>query len=229
MTERSGAVTVQEWDDRSCLTRRVLPTGASFSFAYRDRDRVVEVAASTGAITRLRYHGAERSPVEIADPEGGVTQLTVSGGPVREVVDPDGVLLRFEFDADGNIVATIDADGNVARLERDATGRVIAAVTPLGHRTALFYDNRWHLVEGHDPAGAVWRYDYTAAGRLTCVTDPAGAVEQIHYGDHGKRDRVGGRARSRDGTALRRLRQRHRRHRAGWRVVGVTATTRSCA
>jgi YD repeat-containing protein len=30
MTERSGAVTVQEWDDRSRLT---LPTGASFSFA----------------------------------------------------------------------------------------------------------------------------------------------------------------------------------------------------
>ncbi|HEX8157810.1 MAG TPA: DUF6531 domain-containing protein [Solirubrobacteraceae bacterium] len=185
ITERSGAVTIQEWDDRARLTRRVLPTGASFTFAYDDLDRVVEVAASNGAVTRLRYHGSERSPDEIIDPEGAITQLTVAGGLVREVVDPDGVRLRFEFDTDGNIVATTDADGNVARLERDAAGRVTAAVTPLGRRTTFFYDNRGQLVERHDPAGAVWRYDYTAAGRLTRVTDPTGAVQETRYGEHG--------------------------------------------
>jgi len=37
------------WDERANLTRRVLPTGAAFSFTYDDADRVVEVEASTGA------------------------------------------------------------------------------------------------------------------------------------------------------------------------------------
>lgn len=185
ITERSGAVTIQEWDERARLTRRVLPTGASLTFAYDDLDRVVEVAASDGAVTRLRYHGSERSPDEIVDPEGGVTRLTVTGGLVRELVDPDGVRLRFEFDADGSVVAVIDADDNTARLERDGAGHVTATVTPLGRRTAFFYDNRGRLVERHDPTGAGWRYEYTPAGRPTRVTDPTGAVREIRYGEHG--------------------------------------------
>jgi RHS repeat-associated protein len=185
VTQRGGAATIQEWDERARLVRRVLPTGAELTFAYDDADRVVEVAASNGAVTALRYAGEERSPVEIVDPEGGVSRLTVEDGLVREVADPDGVRLRFEFDADGNMVATIDADGNVARLERDAAGRVTAAVTPLGRRTRFVYDDRGLLAERHDPAGGVWRYEHTAAGRLTSVTDPTGARDEIRYGEHG--------------------------------------------
>ena len=69
-----------------------------------------------------------------------MTRLTVEGGLVREIVDPDGVRLRFDFDADGNLVAATDADGNVARLERDAAGVVIAAISPLGRRTTFVHD-----------------------------------------------------------------------------------------
>ena len=65
ITERGGAVTVQEWDERARLVRRVLPTGATLTYAYDDADRVVEIAASTGAVTRMRYDGDERIPVEI--------------------------------------------------------------------------------------------------------------------------------------------------------------------
>ena len=59
---------------------------------------------------------------------------------MREIVDPDGVRLRFDFDADGNLVAATDADGNVARLERDAAGLVTASISPLGRRTTFAYD-----------------------------------------------------------------------------------------
>ena len=101
VTERNGAVTVQEWDERSRLTRRTLPSGASYAFRYDDADRVVEVALSTGEVTRFRYEGDERSPAETVDPEGGVTRMSVVDGRVREVVDPDGVRVRFDFDDDG--------------------------------------------------------------------------------------------------------------------------------
>lgn len=185
VTERNGAVTVQAWDDRARLLRRVLPTGVAFTFSYDDADRVVEVAASTGEVTRHSYTGDERSPVEVADPEGGITRLTVESGLVRRVVDPDGVELGFEFDSDGNLIAATDGDGHVARLERDEAGRVSAAVTPLGRRTMFLYDGRGQPVERHDPTGAVWRYEYTPAGRLTSVTDPTGAREEIRYGEHG--------------------------------------------
>jgi RHS repeat-associated protein len=184
-TDRKGAVTVQEWDERGNLLRRLLPTGAGFTFTYDEADRVLEVNASTGAVVAHAYDGDERSPVEVIDAEGGVTKLTVAGGLVREIVDPDGVRLRFAFDDDGNIVATTDADGNVARLERDGAGRVTAAVTPLGRRTTFTYDVHGRPLERHDAGGAAWRCEYSAAGRITALVDPTGAREEIRYAEHG--------------------------------------------
>ena len=185
-TDRKGALTVQEWDERGNLLRRVLPTEAEFTFTHDDADRVVEVKSSTGAVVSHRYEDDERSPVQITDAEGGVTRLDVQGGLVREIVDPDGVRLRFEFDDDGNIVASIDADGNVARLERDAAGRVLAAVTPLGRHTTFTYDASGRPLERRDPSGATWRYEHSAAGRLTALVDPTGAREEIRYAEHGE-------------------------------------------
>ena len=185
VTERNGATTLREWDDRSRLVREVRPGGSSFAFAYDDSDRVLEVTCSTGAVTTYRYEGDERSPAEMVDPEGGVTRLVVEGGLVHSITDPDGVEIRFEFDADGNIVSTIDAEGNRATVERDGMGRPIAAITPTGRRTEFSYDAASKLVERRDPGGAVWRFDYSDAGRLTGVTDPLGARREIRFGEHG--------------------------------------------
>jgi RHS repeat-associated protein len=185
LTERSGAVTIQEWDDRSRPVRRVLPTGATYTFAYDDAGRLVEVEASSGAVTRYSYGGDERIPAEVVDAEGGIARRTVQDGLVRQSVDPDGVTVDFRYDTDGNVVAATDGDGNTIRLERDAAGRLIAEVTPLGRRSAYFYDAHGLLVERHDPTGAAWRYEYTAAGRPSGVIDPTGAREEIRYGAHG--------------------------------------------
>jgi len=186
VTERNGAVTLQEWDDEARLLRRVLPAGPELEFSYDDAGRIVEVRTATGEATAYVYQGDERSPVEIIDPEGGLTRLTVRDGLVHEVVDPDGVSVSFDFDDDGNMVAAVDADGNDARVERDTAGRVLAAVTPLGRRTTFHYDAQGRLAERHEPGGGVWRFDYTAAGRLAGVTDPSGAREEMRYGEHGQ-------------------------------------------
>ncbi|MDI6104798.1 DUF6531 domain-containing protein [Actinoplanes sp. NEAU-A12] len=185
VTERNGAVTVQEWDGRARLVRRVLPTGAEFTFSYDDADRVVEVAASTDAVTRYRYEGEERTPSEIVDAEGGVTELTVAGGLIKRISDPDSVELRFAFDRDGNVVAATDADGQTARFDRDPAGRITATITPSGWRTTFAYEAQGKPLERRDPIGAVWRYGHTPGGRMTSVTDPTGAREEIHYGEHG--------------------------------------------
>src|SRR3954452_6418747 len=74
VTDRKGAVLVQEWDERANLKRPVMPTGVEFTFTYDDEDRVVDVTASTGAAFHHAYEDAERSPVEIRDAEGGITR-----------------------------------------------------------------------------------------------------------------------------------------------------------
>ena len=105
VTDRKGAVTVQEWDERANLKRRVLPTGVEFTVTHDDADRVLDVSVSTGASFRHVYEGDERSPAELIDAEGGTTRLRVEGGLVREITDPDGVRLRFGFDDDGNLIS----------------------------------------------------------------------------------------------------------------------------
>jgi RHS repeat-associated protein len=186
ITTRGGGVTIQQWDERSRLLRRVLPSGATLTFTYDNADRMIESASSTGAVTRMRYAGAERIPVEVVDPEGGITAFTVEDGLVKEIVDPDGVRLRFEHDADGALVAAIDADGNTTRLQRDAAGRVTATISPLGRRTELDYDDHGRIVARRDPTGGAWRYEHTLGGRLRAVIDPSGAREEIRYGEHGQ-------------------------------------------
>jgi RHS repeat-associated protein len=185
ITTRGGGVTIQQWDERSRLVRRVLPAGATLTYAYDDADRMVESACSTGALTRMRYVGAERFPVEVVDPEGGVTAFTVEDGVVKAIVDPDGVRLRFEHDRDVAVVAAIDADGNATRVERDTAGRVTATISPLGRRTELEHDEHGRIVARRDPSGGTWRYEHTSGGRLSAVIDPGGAREEVRYGEHG--------------------------------------------
>jgi len=186
ITERGGGVTIQEWNERARIVRRVMPTGATLTYAYDDADRMVESACSTGAVTRMRYAGAERIPVKVVDPEGGVTAFAVENGLVTAIVDPDGVRLRFEHDTDGALVAAVDGDGNATRLERDVAGRVIATISSLGRRTELDYDDHGRIVERREPTGGAWRYEHTIGGRLCAVIDPGGAREEIRHGEHGQ-------------------------------------------
>lgn len=190
VTDRNGAVTLQQWDDRARMVRQVLPSGVAFTYTYDEFDRVVEAAASTGAITRCRYEGSERTPVEIIDPEGGVTRMEVTGGLVHRIVDPDGVQVSFGFDADGNITSVTDTYGNTGSLERDAAGRITAAASPMGRRTELSYDQAGRPIERRDPVGGVWQFTYTQAGRLTAVTDPTGARIETRYGPNGEAEQV---------------------------------------
>jgi RHS repeat-associated protein len=190
IVERNGAVTRQEWNDRGRLVRRIGPDGEWFAFGYDELDRVTVVTASDGAVTRYRYSGAERSPTEMVDPEAGVTRLEVEGGLVRRVTDPDGVVVRFGFDADGRLTSISDGDGHTAVIERDGAGRVTATASPMGLRTELSYDSRGRLVERRDPGGGVWRFEWTGAGRPAATVDPTGARTEIRYGRNGEAEQT---------------------------------------
>ena len=190
MVQRGGAVTRQEFDQRARLIRRSLPGGAVQTLSWDGHDRLVEVRVCgpdiASAVTRFGYEGAERIPSEIVDPEGGITRATVSDGVVTGVTDPDGIVLRFRYDAHGQLTEAVDAAGGVTRIERDAGGRPTAVTTPAGRRRELTHDGAGRLIERRDPTGEVWRYCYTAAGRLCTVVDPAGARTETRYGSHGE-------------------------------------------
>ena len=126
IVQRGGAVIRQEFDDRAHLVRQVLPNDTVQALKWDAADRLTAITVSgpdtPPATTRFGYDGAERVPCEVVDPEGGVTRLVVSDGLVREVVDPDGVRVRFAHDTDGNVVEAVDAlGGGTTRLSAPRT------------------------------------------------------------------------------------------------------------
>ncbi|NNC11910.1 type IV secretion protein Rhs [Planctomonas sp. JC2975] len=196
VTDRVGQRTVREYDERGRLVHEVLPTGADVQYGHDELDRVITVvvgAADDGgsdAVTTYEYDGENRNPSVILDPVGGRTTMAWDDNLLTQVTDPTGVVLRFDYDARGDLVATTNALGASARLERDSAGRVIAAVTPSGHRTAYTYDDAGLLIGRRDPDGAVWRFEHSVAGRLTAEVAPDGGRTEIEYGPTGEETRT---------------------------------------
>lgn len=197
IVQRGGAVIRQEFDDRAHLVRQVLPNDTVQALTWDAADRLTAITVygpdTPPATTRFAYDGAERVPGEVVDPEGGVTRLVVSDGLVREVVDPDGVRVRFAHDTDGNVVEAVDALGGTTRVERapdigprQVGWRSTAVITPAGRRTELVHDAAGRLVARRDPGGGRWELGYTPAGRPAFVVDPTGARTETRYGPHGE-------------------------------------------
>ncbi len=187
LTERDGATTVHAYDDRGRLVRTVTPSGADLTYGYDDLDRVTTVVAEQGAVIAYTYDDDQRNPSTILDPEGGLTRLTWTAGLLAELVDPTDVVVRFSYDARGDLVGTTNALGATARLERDDLGRVTAAITPSGQTTTYTYDPASGLLaERRNPDGGAWRYEYTVGGRLAATTDPLGSRTRVEYGPHGE-------------------------------------------
>nr|AGU11059.1 RHS Repeat [uncultured organism] len=186
VVERDGSVTVHGYDDRGRKVRTVTPTGADLTWGWDDLDRVTTVVTGSGAVVRYEYHGDDRDPSAIVDPEGGRTELVRRDGLLERATDPTGVTVRCEHDEHGDLIATTNAVGDVARLERDVAGRVTAAVSPSGARTSYAYDGAGQLASRRDPDGATWRFEHGLGGRLTAIVDPLGARTEMEPGPHGE-------------------------------------------
>jgi len=191
VTDREGRITVHAYDTRGRRTRTVTPDGADITYGYDDHDRVTTVVIADGGIVTYDYpNDLERNPSRITDPGGGVTELDWAAGLLRRVQDPEGVVVRFDYDAHGELVATRNADGAVAKLVRDGSGRVTQAITPLGAITRYVYGDAGVLASREDPDGAVWRYEHGRGGQVTAIIDPLGARTELEYGPHGRLTRT---------------------------------------
>ena len=205
--DRDDGVSVSQYDERGRRTASLTPRGLRTDWQWDDADRLTRLtvtapgpaggpetdgpegsgstkngtAEPTEATTLFAYEGENRNPSTITDPMGGVTTMVWRDNLLTEVTDPEGVRLRLEYDAHGDLSALIDADGGRAVLEHDAAGRVTRIVTPAGSATSFEYDDAGRPVARRDPDGAVRRWEYSPAGRLTASVDPLGARTTIEY------------------------------------------------
>ena len=131
-------------------------------------------------------------PWRIAGPEGWEIRdrVGVAGWPPA-LTDADGVRVRYDHDADGNVVTTTNALGAATTAAYHPSGMAERITRPDGGgdparpRRRRAASSRMRIGHRRRGAGA-----WTAAGRLAAVVAPDGGRTSFEYGTHGAVERV---------------------------------------
>lgn len=95
------------------------------------------------------------------------------------------VLLRFDYNSAGHVIALHDSFGNTVIVERDGSSRPLAIVGPFGHRTALTLDNQGWLASVKNPLNETIEFTHSPDGLLTKILDPRGEPTEVTYNAKG--------------------------------------------
>ncbi|MFJ1733631.1 putative T7SS-secreted protein [Streptomyces sp. NPDC088254] len=192
VTKPSGATTTFVYDDRRRVIAWIDSNNSRYDYIYDDRDRVVAEGGEAGHIQiTLTY----TEP----DPETGHRTTTLTTA--------DGHATRHLIDNHCRVIATTDPLGHTTRSTYDTHGNLLTRTDPLGRTTAYTYDEEGRVVSATRPDGSVLRtvrgpfglpvevigpdgtrtvHEFDDRGNRTAVTDPAGSTTRYTY-DHAGR------------------------------------------
>lgn len=154
--------------------------GATTTWAYDERGRLVESAAPDGTVTDLGYD-AMGNLAWVATNAGDATSFSYDGlGRCLSMADADGVTATFSWEG-ANLTAALDGLGNATTMAYDAMGRAVSVTDALGNTARTVYDAAGRVVGEQDATGAYTAYHLDAAGLLESVADPRGYVTSFTY------------------------------------------------
>lgn len=192
VTKPSGATTTFVYDDRRRVIAWIDSNGSRYDYVYDDRDRVV---AEGGEAGHIQITLAYTDP----DPETGhhTTTLTTADGHATRhlfgpgcrllaVTDPLGHTTRFTYDPRGNLLTRTDPLGLTTAFSYDEDGRVISATRPDGSELRTVRGPFGLPVEVFGPDGARMVHEFDEHGNRTAVTDPTGTTTCYTYDPGGR-------------------------------------------
>jgi len=185
-----GAARRQEYaaDGRSATSRTA--GGGEERWEYDEAGRVVTHEIEGGRRLTFDYDGDGPLPSRMAGPDGWEVAFEVEGGLVRSLTDADGVPVRLEHDADGNVVAIGNGLGATSRTEPHISGLALGLTLPDGAHYEFERDDAGRLLALRTPLGHEYTLHWTPAGRLAGLVDPDGGHTSFEHGSHGAMERV---------------------------------------
>lgn len=163
----------------------------------RDAAGRIEAIVSPGGDRWTFAYNAMGELETVTDPENRVVTYHYLSNPahyLERIEDPLGRQpIRYEYDAEGRLVATIDADGNRQESGWDPGSFSGTVTTARGFTTQLVYDERGNVTQETDPLGNVTRFTYDDPAnpdRETSMTTPDGDVWTYTYDAQGNRTSI---------------------------------------
>ncbi|QCD58764.1 putative T7SS-secreted protein [Streptomyces hawaiiensis] len=191
VTKPSGATTTFVYDDRRRVIAWIDSNNSRYDYIYDDHDRVIAEGGEAGHVQiTLTY----TEP----DPETGhrTTTLTTTGGhTTRHLIDhrcrviatttPLGHTTRYAYDTRGNLLTRTDPLGRTTTHAYDENDRPVAVLRPDGSRLAMKPGPFGRCTDLHGPDGSRWVQSFDERGNRVAVTDPAGHTTQYAYDARG--------------------------------------------
>jgi RHS repeat-associated protein len=182
-TDPLGATTTYERDMFGHLTRIVDPLGRETIIARHPGGEIREVVDAGGGVTAVDVH---QTGLHWVDPLGATFEVSYDerGLPARAVA-PDGRVLTYRHDPQGNAVEVWVEGQLQARAEHDALGRCVRRYDAAGHATAYSYTPSGLLSGIWRADGSTWQYEHDGDGKVVAIVDPLGRTTRTLRGGTG--------------------------------------------
>ena len=190
-TDANGNATAFTYDAAGHLTHVIDPAGGETRYGTDARGLVTEVITPAGRARRVLRDQNGR-PVAVTLGDLKAIRHWDEAGIVRSETRPDGVRVRYAYDASGRLKAVTELATDGTRREvsykRDAMGRITAIDGPTLANGAGRRERFTLLPEGQPTEITVGtrtaRRRYEGWGRLVEHIDPIGRATRVAYDPH---------------------------------------------
>ena len=174
-----GGATNYTYDDMGRLVSESTTSGGTKSYEYNELNVRKKITNARGQIRQIFYDAMGRI-TGYTSPEGAVSYTYDANGNVLTVTDSHGTITRT-YDALNRVSSYTDTYGKVIRYEYDAVGNLSRLIYPDNTAVTYAYDANHNLVRVTDWANRVTSYTYDVNNRVVGVTKPDGSVTTTVY------------------------------------------------
>ena len=174
-----GGATNYTYDDMSRLVSESTVSGGTKSYEYNELNVRKKITNARGQIRNIFYDAMGRI-TGYNSPEGTVSYTYDANGNVLTVNDSHGTITRT-YDALNRVLSYTDTYGKVIRYEYDAVGNLSKIIYPDNTAVTYAYDANHNLVRVTDWANRVTSYTYDENNRVVGVAKPDGSVTTTVY------------------------------------------------
>ena len=174
------------------LQRRTRASGFSHHFAWDGQDHQAKCIEQWGDDDIYHYHFEYTALVHgvkssCTDSLGHrETFIHNTQGLLTEHHNPNGSIIRHQYDAVGRKVATIDACDNKIQYNYNHQGQLLAVIQADGGTTRFEYNRLGQRIVTRDAIGRTAKRHYDATGRLLSETGFDGRPSHYQYNDAGQ-------------------------------------------
>jgi RHS repeat-associated protein len=193
-TDAEGNTTEQQFDQNGNIVKLIDGEGNPTTFSYDELDRVIAKTNAEGETEKYSYDKTANLTTKTEadntvhqytyDQLYRLSQVANNYKANQSSTNDTNVTTKYQYDANGNLVAAIDPLSHTSKYEFDSLDRLHKETDPLSNSWTYSYDNEKNVTERVDANGAKTTFKYYPDNQLNTVTYPDHSVSYEYNPDN---------------------------------------------